>query len=132
MIRFVSFAASMFAIGMLLAPVIAHTAEDGVVSIKKNRNIYAGNTAIGTSPSGRKFRVYYGKDGKVAYKDSKGLSQKGKWVITDDGMMCYDWRQWKDRCYAHRKDGDGYQSYREGNTKGSRFSIAPGKVGLPK
>ena len=122
----------MFAIGMLLAPVIGHTAEDGVVSIKTNRHVYTGNTAIGTSPSGRTFRVYYGKDGKVSYKDSKGLSQKGKWVITDNGMMCYDWRHWKDRCYAHRKDGDSYQSYREGNTKGSRFSIAPGNVGLPK
>ena len=110
----------------------AGAAEGEVVSTKKNLHVYEGNTAVGTSPSGRKFRVYYGKDGQVVYSDSKGLSQTGKWIITDDGMMCYDWRRWRDRCYSHRKDGDGYQSYRDGKTKGSRFTIAPGRVGLPK
>lgn len=114
-------------------PLDAAKADEGpVVSTKENRQVYAGNTALGTSPSGRKFRVYYGKDGKVVYGDSKGLSQTGTWVLTDDGMMCYDWRRWKDRCYSHRKDGDEFQSYRDGESKGSRFRIEPGNVGLPK
>ncbi len=107
-------------------------ADSDVVSTKQNRHIYAGNTAVGASPSGRKFRVFYGEDGTVVYSDSKGLSQKGKWLITGDGMMCYDWRRWKDRCYSHRKEGDTYQSYREGKSKGSRFEIKKGNVKLQK
>lgn len=47
-------------------------------------------------------------------------------------MMCYDWRRWRDRCYSHKKDGNGYQSYRDGKVKGSRFTLEPGNVGLPK
>ena len=119
-------AALIFLIG------IAHAADGDVVSLKKNNKLYAGNTAVGTSPSGRKFVVFFAKDGKVTYKDSKGLSQTGKWILTDDGMLCYDWRRWRDRCYSHKLDGDEYQSYRDGKTKGSRFKLAPGKVGLKK
>ena len=65
----------------------ARWAQHWHLSLKKNMHVYAGNTAVGTSPSGRKFRDYYGKDGKVVYSDSKGLTQIGKWIITDDGMM---------------------------------------------
>jgi hypothetical protein len=111
---------------------IAQAADSDIVSTRKNLHIYAGNTAVGTSPSGRKFRVFYGKDGTVAYSDSKGLSQTGKWIVTDDGMMCYDWRRWKDRCYSHKKDGDTFQSYRDGKTKGSRFVMKKGNVKLQK
>ena len=72
--------------------------DDGpIVSTKENRQLYAGNTAVGVAPSGRRFRVYYGKDGKVVYSDSKGLSQTGTWILTDDGMMCYDWHRWRDQ-----------------------------------
>ena len=84
----------------------ANAADGDIVSLKKNIHLYAGNTAVGTSPSGRKFRVFFEKGGKVIYADSKGLSQTGKWVITDDGMMCYDWQRWRDRCYSHKIDGD--------------------------
>ncbi|NKB56588.1 MAG: hypothetical protein GKS00_09645 [Alphaproteobacteria bacterium] len=131
-LRFTPILAAVFATTALIAAPETHAADDDVVSTKQNLHVYKGNTALGTSPSGRKFRVYFGTDGTVSYSDSKGLSQKGKWLITDDGMMCYDWQRWKDRCYSHRKDGDGFQSYREGKTKGSRFTIAPGKVELQK
>lgn len=123
--------AATLAFSALLALAPAYAADDApVVSTKENRHVYAGNTALGTSPSGRKFRVYYRNDGQVIYADSKGLSQSGKWTITDDGMLCYDWQRWKDRCYSHRKDGDEFQSYRDGKTKGSKFRIEPGEVGL--
>ena len=131
MTRTLATIAAIFSLGTLLTLGPARAADDGpVVSTKANRNVYAGNTALGTSPSGRKFRIFYGKDGQVAYTDDKGLSQTGTWTITDDGLMCYDWKRWRDRCYSHRKDGEWYQSYRDGRTKGSRFRIVPGNVGL--
>ena len=73
---------------------------------------------------------YFGKDGKVVYNDSKGLSQTGTWVITDDGMMCYDWRKWRDRCYSHKESAGTYQSFRDVKVKGSRFVLQKGNVGL--
>ena len=124
--------AAVLAAALLFSFGTANAANDDIVSTKKNIKLYSGNTAVATSPNGRKFRVYFGKDGKVDCKDSKGLSQTGKWVLTDEGMLCYDWRKWKDRCYSHKKIGDGYQSYRDGKTKGSKFKLAPGKVGVQK
>ncbi len=120
----------LLAVFVFLSFGTAQAAKDDIVSLKKNTHLYAGNTAVGTSPSGRKFRVFYGKDGTVVYSDSKGLAQSGKWLITDDGMMCYDWQRWKDRCYSHRKDGDTYQSFRDGKTKGSKFILKNGRVNL--
>lgn len=108
----------------------ASAAGDEIVSIKKNRHLYAGNTAVGVSPSGRRFRVYFGKDGKVVCNDSKGLSQTGTWVITDDGMMCCDRRKWRDRCYSHKESAGTYQRFRDGKVKGSRFVLQKGNVGL--
>ena len=71
-----------------------------------------------------------GKDGKVVYNNSKGLSQSGTWLITDDGMMCFDWRKWRDRCYSHKESATIYQSFRNGKVKGSRFVLQKGNVGL--
>jgi len=122
--------ATTFAAALLILSGNASAAGDEIVSIKKNRHLYAGNTAVGVSPSGRRFRVYFGKDGKVVYNDSKGLSQTGTWVITDDGMMCYDWRKWRDRCYSHKESASIYQSFRDGKVKGSRFVLQKGNVGL--
>ncbi len=124
--------ATTLAAAVLFLAGSANAADGNIVSLKKNKHLYAGNTAVGSSPSGRKFRVFFEKGGKVIYADSKGLSQTGKWVITDDGMMCYDWQRWRDRCYSHKIDGDEYQSLRDGKTKGSRFKLAPGNVGLKK
>ena len=69
--------AAKFAAALLILSGNASAAGDEIGSIKKKRHLYAGNTAVGVSPSGRRFRVYFGKDGKVVYNDSKGLSQTG-------------------------------------------------------
>ena len=87
----------------MLAFGVANAAEEELVSIKANKGLYAGYTAVGKAPSGRKFRVYFGADGTVKYADSKGQSQTGVWLLTDDGMMCYDWKKWRDRCEADRR-----------------------------
>ena len=108
----------------------AGAADPDIVSTKENRHLYAGNTAVGVTPNGRRFSVFFSEDGKVIYNDSKRLSQTGTWIITDDGMMCYDWRKWKDRCYAHKESGGTYQSLRDGKVKGSRFVLQKGNVGL--
>ena len=122
--------AATFAAALLSLSGNASAAGDEIESIKKNRHLYAGNTAVGVSPSGRRFRVYFGKDGKVVYNDSKGLSQTSTWVITDDGMMCYDWRKWRGRCYSHKESAGTYQSFRDGKVKGSRFVLQKGNVDL--
>ena len=101
-----------------------------ITSTPENSNLYSGNTAIGTSANGTKFRVYFREDGAVFYNDKKGVSQKGRWVLKNNGLMCYDWQAWKDQCYLHERDGDIYQSYREGIDKGSKFRIIIGDAPL--
>ena len=101
-----------------------------LVSTAGNRHLYAGNTALGVSTSGREFRVYFGRNGSVEYRDVNGVTQQGNWNITAGGMLCYDWATWPPRCYIHYKTGDDYQSYLDGKKKGSRFVIKRGKIGF--
>lgn len=127
--RFASLAVVIAAMTMLASGAAA-AAEGTLVSIKANKGLYVGHTAVGKAPSGRDFRVFFGADGAVKYIDSKGNSQNGVWLLTDDGMMCYDWKKWRDRCYAHREEGKFYRSYRGGKTKGSKFRLVKGDIGL--
>lgn len=105
-------------------------AQGILVSITANRHLYAGNTALGVSASGREFRVYFGRNGSVEYRGADGVTQHGTWTITAGGMLCYAWATWPHRCYIHYKTGDEYQSYRDGKKKGSRFVIKRGKIGF--
>ena len=115
---------------VMLVSSAATAVEGTLVSVKANKGLYMGHTAVGKALSGRDFRVFYGADGTVKYIDSKGGSQNGVWYLTDDGMLCYDWKKWRDRCYAHRKEGKFYRSYRDGKIKGSKFSLVKGDIGL--
>ncbi len=114
----------------MLASGAAIAADEKLFSIKANKALYADHTAVGKAPSGRDFRVYYGAGGTVKYVDSKGNTQRGEWLLTDDGMMCYDWKKWRDRCYSHRQEGTYLQSYRDGKIKGSKFRLVKGDIGL--
>ena len=127
--KFASLPVAIAAIAMLVSASAA-AAEGELLSIKANKGLYMGHTAVGKAPSGREFRLYFRADGTMKYIDSKGQSQTGVWLLTDDGMMCYDWKKWRDRCYTHRKEGTFYQSYREGKTKGSKFTLVKGDIGL--
>ncbi|PPR22320.1 MAG: hypothetical protein CFH40_01363 [Alphaproteobacteria bacterium MarineAlpha10_Bin3] len=118
------------AIAMLVTGAATAAADGKLVSLKDNKALYAGYTAVGKAPSGRLFRIYYSADGKVKYVDSKGGKQKGTWRLTGKNMLCYDWKKWRDRCYTHRKEGKFYRSYRDGKTKGSKFKLVKGDIGL--
>jgi len=127
--RIASLPIAVAAIAMLVTGA-ATAAEGKLVSLKANKALYNGYTAVGKAPSGRNFRIYYSADGKVKYVDSKGGKQKGTWRLTNKNMLCYDWKKWRDRCYTHRKEGKFYRSYRDGKVKGSKFKLIKGDISL--
>ena len=90
----------------------------GNLSANDVKSLFSGNTVEGGRVEGAKqgvtsfysepFINYYGSDGRVY--SVRGTSNKsGDWHVTNNGYLCIQWENKKEKCAPIYKDGDNYK-----------------------
>ncbi len=94
------------------------------------QEVMAGNTASGTTRSGRPYYAKFARDGSLAYREgTNDFSAVGSWHVTQDGMLCSRFpsvNAGAESCYALYRNPDGYSYQRADGHPVGTFKVVPG------
>ncbi len=101
---------------------------DGRVALRKEevRQAFVGNTM-----DHEKAYVYWTQDGRIMGKSKRGPTDEGTYRITDDGLYCRKWNNWRggaESCAKVKRMGDTFATVATNESVRSTYTIIPGNT----